>query len=181
MSRIGKNKISIPAGVQVKVEPNLIQVKGPKGELMHPIPPQLTVSVQDSHVAVSRTSDENSVRALHGTLRNQIQNMVQGVTQGYSRTLEISGVGYRAQLQGRTLVLTLGFSHPVHFELPPGIEATVDKQTVVTVKGVDRYLVGQVAANIRNLRPPEPYKGKGIKYSDERIRRKEGKAGKAKA
>ncbi|MGH7272839.1 MAG: 50S ribosomal protein L6 [Nitrospiria bacterium] len=180
MSRIGKNKINIPAGVEVKIEPGRVRVKGPKGILEQGTPPQITVRVQDGHIFVERSLDDHFVRALHGTIRNQIQNMVQGVTQGYHKVLEISGVGYRAQLQGRTLTFTLGFSHPLNFELPEGIDATVEKQTIVTLKGINRYLVGQVAANIRNLRPPEPYKAKGVKYADERIRRKEGKAGKAK-
>ena len=181
MSRIGKNKIDIPAGVDVKIEPGRVRVKGPKGVLEQEILPQVTVRVQDGHIFVDRSLDDHFVRALHGTVRNQIQNMVRGVTQGYSKVLEINGVGYRAQLQGRTLSFTLGFSHPINFELPEGIDATVEKQTIVTLKGINRYLVGQVAANIRSLRPPEPYKAKGIKYADERIRRKEGKAGKAKA
>jgi large subunit ribosomal protein L6 len=181
MSRIGKNRIDIPSGVDVKVEQNLVRVKGPKGQLELKIPLQLTVRVQEGHLFVERNSEDHSVRALHGTIRNQIQNMVKGVVQGYTKVLEISGVGYRAQLQGKTLAFTLGFSHPVNFELPAGVEATVEKQTLVTLKGIDRYLVGQVAANIRGLRLPEPYKGKGIKYSDEQIHRKEGKAGKAKA
>jgi large subunit ribosomal protein L6 len=181
MSRIGKNKIDIPSGVDIKVEPGLVRVKGSKGQLELKIPSQLTVRVQDGHLFVERNTEDNFVRALHGTIRNQIQNMVRGVTQGYTKVLEISGVGYRAQVQGRTLAFTLGFSHPVNFELPQGVDATVEKQTLVTLKGIDRYLVGQVAANIRGLRLPEPYKGKGIKYADEHIRRKEGKAGKAKA
>ena len=181
MSRIGKNKINIPAGVEVKIEPGRVRVKGPKGVLEQEIPPRVTVRIQDGYIFVDRSLDDHFVRALHGTIRNQIQNMVRGVTQGYHKVLEISGVGYRAQLQGRTLSFTLGFSHPVSYELPEGIDATVEKQTIVTVNGINRYLVGQVAANIRGLRPPEPYKAKGIKYADERIRRKEGKAGKAKA
>jgi large subunit ribosomal protein L6 len=181
MSRIGKNKINIPSGIDVKVESGLVRVKGPKGQLELKIPAQLTVRMQDGHLFVERKTEDNFVRALHGTIRNQIQNMVRGVTQGYTKVLEISGVGYRAQAQGRTLAFTLGFSHPVNFELPQGVDATIEKQTIVTLKGIDRYLVGQVAANIRGLRFPEPYKGKGIKYADEHIRRKEGKAGKAKA
>jgi large subunit ribosomal protein L6 len=181
MSRIGKNKIDVPQGVDVKVDPALVRVKGPKGQLELKVPPQLTVRLQDGHLFVERKAEDNFTRALHGTIRNQIQNMVRGVTQGYTKVLEINGVGYRAQLQGRTLAFTLGFSHPVNFDLPAGIEASVEKQTIVTLKGADRYLIGQVAANIRSLRDPEPYKGKGIKYTNEVIRRKEGKAGKAKA
>ncbi len=181
MSRIGKNKIDLPQGVDVKVDQVLVRVKGPKGQLELKVPPQLTVRLQDGHLFVDRKAEDNFIRALHGTIRNLIQNMVRGVTQGYTKVLEINGVGYRAQLQGRTLAFTLGFSHPVNFELPAGIEASVEKQTIVTLKGIDRYLVGQVASNIRRLRDPEPYKGKGIKYANEVIRRKEGKAGKAKA
>ncbi|MCI0528244.1 MAG: 50S ribosomal protein L6 [Nitrospira sp.] len=181
MSRIGKNKIDLPQGVDVKVDQALVRVKGPKGQLELKVPPQLTVRLQDGHLFVDRKAEDNVIRALHGTIRNLIQNMVRGVTQGYTKVLEINGVGYRAQLQGRTLAFTLGFSHPVNFELPAGIEASVEKQTIVTLKGIDRYLVGQVASNIRRLRDPEPYKGKGIKYANEVIRRKQGKAGKAKA
>jgi large subunit ribosomal protein L6 len=181
MSRIGKNKIDVPQGVDVKIDTTLVRVKGPKGQLELKVPSQLTVRLQDGHLFVDRKAEDNFTRAVHGTIRNQIQNMVRGVTQGYSKVLEISGVGYRAQLQGRTLAFTLGFSHPVNFDLPAGIDASVEKQTIVTLKGIDRYLIGQVAANIRRLREPEPYKGKGIKYANEVIRRKEGKAGKAKA
>jgi large subunit ribosomal protein L6 len=181
MSRIGKNKIDIPQGVDVKIDPALLRIKGSKGQIDLKLPPQLTIRLQEGYLFVDRKAEDNFSRALHGTIRNQIQNMVRGVTQGYTKVLEINGVGYRAQLQGRTLAFMLGYSHPVNFELPAGIEASVEKQTIVTLKGIDRYLIGQVAANIRRLRDPEPYKGKGIKYATEVIRRKEGKAGKAKA
>jgi large subunit ribosomal protein L6 len=181
MSRIGKNKINIPSGVEVKIDPVLVRVKGPKGQLELKLPGQIAVRMQDGHLFVDRHSEDNFTRALHGTIRNRIQNMVRGVTEGYTKVLEINGVGYRAQVQGRTLAFTLGFSHPINFELPQGVDVAIDKQTILTLKGVDRYLIGQVAANIRGLRLPEPYKGKGIKYATEVIQRKEGKAGKAKA
>lgn len=178
MSRVGLKKITIPNGVHVKVNPDNVHVKGPKGENQKALRPEIKVDVQGTEIAVSRASDDRFVRSLHGLTRNEIQNMIVGVTQGFEKVLEINGVGFRAAVQGRVLVLNLGYSHPINFELPKGIDATVEKQTTVTIKGIDRYLVGQVAANIRALREPEPYKGKGIKYKDERIIRKEGKTGK---
>ncbi len=178
MSRVGLKKIIIPNGVNVKVNPDAVHVKGPKGENQKPLRPEIKVDIQGSELVVSRSSDDRFVRSLHGLTRNEIQNMIVGVTQGFEKVLEINGVGFRATVQGRMLVLNLGYSHPINFELPKGIDATVEKQTTVTIKGIDRYLVGQVAANIRALREPEPYKGKGIKYKDERIIRKEGKTGK---
>ncbi len=180
MSRIGRKPIPIPSGIDVKVEKNSVSVKGPKGELKQNFHPKIGVKIDKSEILVSRASDDKFDRALHGLTRSIIANMVTGVTKGYEKSLEISGVGYRAQVQGRQLVMTLGFSHPVNFELPNGIEAVVDKQTNITIKGIDKYLVGQTAANIRSLKKPEPYKGKGIKYADEHIRRKEGKTGKGK-
>jgi large subunit ribosomal protein L6 len=178
MSRVGRKPISIPKGVEVKITDHSVVVKGPKGELEQAVHPDLKVENNGNELIVKRPSDETRVRALHGTFRNEIMNMVAGVTRGYERVLEISGVGFRAAVQGRSLVLNLGFSHPVNFELPKGVDAQVEKQTIITVRGIDRYLVGQVASNIRRLRPPEPYKGKGIKYKEEKIRRKEGKTGK---
>ncbi len=178
MSRIGKKAIAIPNNVKVKIEDHEISVQGPKGELRRQIPRSIQAVVQGGHLIFSRTSEEREVRSLHGLTRSEVANMITGVTQGYSRVLEINGVGYRAQLKGRTLVLNIGFSHPVDFELPKGIEASVEKQTILTIQGIDKYLVGQVTARLRSLRPPEPYKGKGIKYQDERIIRKEGKTGK---
>ncbi|MBI5042407.1 MAG: 50S ribosomal protein L6 [Nitrospirae bacterium] len=180
MSRIGKKPIPIPSGIDVKVEKNSVSVKGPKGELKQDFHPKVGVKVESGNILVSRSSDDRFDRALHGLTRSIIANMITGVTKGYEKSLEISGVGYRAQVQGKQLVMTLGFSHPVNFELPNGIEAVVDKQTNITIKGIDKYLVGQTAANIRSLKKPEPYKGKGIKYADEHIRRKEGKTGKGK-
>ncbi|HZR45222.1 MAG TPA: 50S ribosomal protein L6 [Candidatus Manganitrophaceae bacterium] len=178
MSRVGLKKIAIPSGVNIKVNDQTIHIKGPKGENQKPIRPEVAVAIQGNEVIVSRSSDERFVRSLHGLTRNEINNMIQGVTQGYDKVLEINGVGYRATVQGRNLVLNLGFSHPINFELPKGIDATVEKNTIVTIKGIDKYLVGEVAAKIRALKKPEPYKGKGVKYRDERIIRKEGKTGK---
>jgi large subunit ribosomal protein L6 len=178
MSRVGRKPIPIPKGVEVKILDPRIRIKGPKGELEQAVHPQMSVESDGKELVVRRPSDETRLRALHGTARNQIMNMITGVTKGFEKGLEITGVGFRAAVQGRNLVLNLGFSHPVNFELPKGIDAQVEKQTAITLRGVDCYLVGQVASNIRRLRPPEPYKGKGIKYKDEKIRRKEGKTGK---
>ena len=178
MSRVGKKPILIPSGVQVKVEENGVRVKGPKGELTRSLENGISVKIENGQMVVTRQSDDRIHRAKHGLLRSDLNNMVIGVSQGYQKTLEISGVGFRAQVQGRSLSLALGFSHPTVFALPTGIEASVDKQTVVTIKGADKYWVGQVAAQIRDLKPPEPYKGKGIKYAGEVIERKEGKTSK---
>lgn len=178
MSRVGRKPIAIPANVQVQLDGGRIKVKGPKGELTRAVVQQIKVAVDNGQVLVSRGNDERRSRALHGLMRAEIQNMINGVTQGFQKTLEINGVGYRAALSGRALTLTIGFSHPVNFPLPAGIEAAVDKQTIITIKGTDRYLVGQTAADLRALRLPEPYKGKGIKYAGEKIIRKEGKTGK---
>lgn len=178
MSRIGRKELEVPKGVDVKVADGRVRVKGPKGELAKAFNPRVSVQVESGHVKVGRPSDEKADRSLHGTVRNEIKNMVVGVSQGYERVLEISGVGFRAQLQGKKLLLSLGQTHPIEFPLPPGIDAAVDKQTTVTLKGIDKYLVGQTAAKIRAMRKPEPYKGKGVKYAGEHIIRKEGKTGK---
>jgi large subunit ribosomal protein L6 len=178
MSRIGRKELEVPKGVDVKVADGRVRVKGPKGELAKAFNPRVSVQVENGHVKVGRSSDEKSDRSLHGTVRSEIKNMVVGVSQGYERVLEISGVGFRAQLQGKKLLLSLGQTHPIEFPLPPGVEAAVDKQTTVTLKGIDKYLVGQTAAQIRAMREPEPYKGKGVKYAGEHIIRKEGKTGK---
>ena len=178
MSRVGRKAIAIPGNVKVKIEDREILVQGPKGELKRQIPPSIQATIQEGQLVFSRISEERQVRSLHGLTRSEVANMITGVTQGYSKVLEINGVGYRAQLKGRTLMLNIGFSHPVNFELPKGIEASVEKQTILTIQGIDKYLVGQVSARLRSLRPPEPYKGKGIKYQAERIIRKEGKTGK---
>lgn len=180
MSRIGEKKIPIPSGVEVKLLKNQVEVKGPKGSLRREIPLKISLSIDNGHLVVSRASDERDAKSLHGATRTEIANMIEGVAKGYEKTLEISGVGYKAQLQGKTLVLNLGFSHPVNFPLPQGIDASIEKQTIVTIKGIDKLLVGQVANDIRSIRVPEPYKGKGIKYSNEKIIRKEGKTGKGK-
>jgi large subunit ribosomal protein L6 len=180
MSRVGRKPIPIPSGIDVKVDKSSVSIKGPKGQLKQDFHPRIGIKLDAGNILVSRSSDDKLDRSLHGLTRSIIANMITGVTKGYEKALEISGVGYRAQVQGRSLMLSLGFSHPVEFKLPEGIDAAVDKQTNITIKGIDKYLVGQVAANIRSLKPPEPYKGKGIKYSDEIVRRKEGKAGKGK-
>ncbi len=177
MSRIGKNPIEIPAGVEVKVEGNVVEVKGPLGTLTQEISPEMIVEVQDGAIVVTRPSDSKTHRSLHGLTRTLIANMVEGTTKGYSRSLEIVGVGYRAAKQGNKLVLQLGYSHPIEVEPAPGIVIEVPTPTKITVKGNDKQLVGQTAANIRDFRRPEPYLGKGIRYEGERIRRKAGKAG----
>jgi large subunit ribosomal protein L6 len=178
MSRIGRKELTLPKGVDVKVTEGLVRVKGPKGEISKTVHPRVSVQVENGQVRVGRSSDEKSDRSLHGTVRNEIKNMVEGVSQGYQRVLEISGVGYRAQLQGKKLLLNLGHTHQIEFPLPTGIDATVDKQVTVTLKGIDKHVLGQTAAKIRAMRKPEPYKGKGVKYAGEHIIRKEGKTGK---
>jgi large subunit ribosomal protein L6 len=178
MSRVGRMPVKIPAGVKVNVEGAKVTVKGPKGELTQSFNPQIKIEVKDSQVVVT-PPDNPLFGALHGTTRALINNMVVGVTGGFKKNLEIEGVGYRAELQGKNLVLALGFSHPVTVEPPPGISFVIDKsQRLFTVEGIDRQLVGEMAAEIRAIKPPEPYKGKGIHYVGERIRRKAGKAGK---
>ncbi len=179
MSRIGKKPINLPKGVDVKVESNVITVKGLKGELKWDFPSNMKISFQDRNLKVERPSDTKQLKALHGLTRNIISNMVMGVSDGYQRVLEISGVGYKAQVQGKKIVLALGYSRPVEFLLPESITAEVDsRQTQITIKGVDKQLIGQVAANIRALRPPDAYKRKGIRYAGETIKLKAGKAGK---
>jgi large subunit ribosomal protein L6 len=177
MSRIGKSPIELPSGVEVKVSGAIVTVKGPKGSLTQEIQPSISVAIEDGTVTVSRESDERQVRALHGLTRSLINNMVIGVTEGYSKELTAVGVGYRAALKGNQLDLQVGFSHPVSIEAPDGITFDVPEPTKIIVSGIDKQMVGQVAANIRAVRPPEPYKGKGIRYSDEHVRRKAGKAG----
>ncbi len=178
MSRIGKAPIEIPAGVEVTVQGNVVRVKGPKGELSREINPAMQVTIENGALRVSRPSDEREHKALHGLTRTLIANMVEGVTKGYSKALELVGTGYRAAKQGNKLTLSVGYSHPVVFDPPAGIEFQVPAPNQVIVTGIDKQLVGQVAADIRATRPPEPYLGKGIKYVGEHIRRKEGKAGK---
>ena len=179
MSRIGRMPIAIPAGVTVDIaENNKVTVKGPKGTLERVLPAELTIEVEGNEVKVSRPNDLKRMKSLHGLTRTLINNMVIGVNNGYEKVLEINGVGYRAQKQGKTLVLSLGYSHPVEMVDPEGIEVVCDGQNKMIVKGIDKEKVGQYAAEIRSKRGPEPYKGKGIKYADEVIRRKVGKAGK---
>lgn len=179
MSRVGKNPIQIPGGVDVKIEGSLVSVKGPKGELKMNIPAGISISMQDKSLLVERPADSKPFKALHGTVRNIVANMITGTSTGYQRVLDISGVGYRAQVQGKKIVFTLGYSHPVEFQLPEGISAEVDKkQTQITLQGINKQLLGQVAANIRGLRSPDIYKGKGIRYANEFIKLKVGKAGK---
>jgi large subunit ribosomal protein L6 len=179
MSRIGRKPILVPAGVDVAIEGRTVRVKGPKGELSHTLPEPITVDrAEDGSLAVRRPNDERRARALHGLSRTLVANMVIGVTEGYRKTLEINGTGYRVTAKGTDLEFALGFSHPVTVPAPDGITFTVERPTLFHVSGIDKQLVGEVAANIRKIRPPEPYKGKGVKYADEVIRRKAGKAGK---
>jgi len=179
MSRIGKMPITVPAGVEVKVtKENFVTVKGPKGMIEKQVPGEMKISVDGTEVVVTRPSDLKKMKSLHGLTRSLIFNMVEGVTKGYEKQLEINGVGYRAKKQGKSLDLSLGYSHPVVMEDPEGVESIVEGNKI-TIKGIEKDKVGQYAAEIRFKRPPEPYKGKGIKYIDEVIRRKEGKAGKA--
>lgn len=178
MSRIGRKKVVIPQGVNVRFDQNCVIVKGPKGELTRGVPREITVSQSDGAIEVKRSGDRGDIRSLHGLVRSDLQNMVQGVTNGFEKVLEITGVGYRASVEGERVHLALGFSHPIAFPIPKGIQVSVDKQTVMTVRGIDKKQVGEVAAKLRALRLPEPYKGKGIKYRDEKILRKEGKTGK---
>ncbi len=180
MSRVGKMPVKIPEKVKVAVAGAVVKVEGPKGKMSFPFNPRVAVAVDKGEVKVSRPDDSRLSKGLHGLTRTLVKNAVEGVVKGYERTLEISGVGFKAEVKGKDVHFTLGFSHPVVFRLPEGITAEVDaKQTKVTVKGVDKHLLGLTAAKIRALRPPEPYKGKGIKYADEHVRRKEGKTGAA--
>ena len=179
MSRIGRLPVEIPAGVEITVaENNVVTVKGPKGTLTESLPVEMDIKVENNQVVVTRPNDLKKMKSLHGLTRSLIANMITGVSEGYEKKLEINGVGYRAQKQGKKLVLALGYSHPVEMEDPEGIETTVDGTNVIIVKGISKEKVGQFAAEIRDKRRPEPYKGKGIKYADEVIRRKVGKTGK---
>ena len=178
MSRIGKKPVQIPAGVDVAVDGSHVTVKGPKGQLELDIYSKLSVSIEENMLTVSRPDDERETRARHGLTRALIQNMVTGVSEGYTKSLELAGVGYRVQLKGKDLELSLGYSHPVNYAAPEGITFEVPDNTHINVKGIDKQQVGQVAAEIRTKRPPEPYKGKGIHYVGEHIRRKLGKAAK---
>ena len=178
MSRIGRLQIDIPAGVEVKIEEgNKVTVKGPKGTLEKCLPVEMTIKQEDNQVVVTRPNDLKKMKSLHGLTRSLIANMITGVSEGYEKKLEINGVGYRAQKKGKEITFNLGFSHPVVMTDPEGIETEMDGQNIIIVKGIDKEKVGQYAAEIRELRKPEPYKGKGIKYADEVIRRKVGKTG----
>jgi large subunit ribosomal protein L6 len=177
MSRIGKKPVSIPKGVTVTLDGSHITVKGPKGELSRSLPGAMAVSMKDNEVVVERPSDENEHKALHGLTRTLVANMIEGVTAGFSKQLEIIGVGYKAEQRPYGLQLALGFSHPIEYRAPAGIKLTAPQPTTVNIEGANKELVGQVAAEIRSFRPPEPYKGKGVKYVGEQVRRKAGKAG----
>jgi large subunit ribosomal protein L6 len=175
MSRIGKQPISLPDGVEINISPGSVVVKGPKGELTQQLPREMKVEQADGTVTVERPTDRGDHRALHGLTRSLIANMVEGVTDGFEKRLEIQGVGYRAQLKGKNLELALGYSHPVQLDAPEGIDFEVPQPTEVVVKGIDKQLVGETAARIRKRRPPEPYKGKGVRYAGEQVSRKVGK------
>mgnify|MGYP002681364429 FL=1 len=179
MSRIGRMPVAIPAGVTVTIaENNNVTVKGPKGTLVRDLPVEMEIKEEDGHIVVTRPNDLKKMKSLHGLTRTLINNMIHGVTEGYEKVLEVNGVGYRAAKQGKKLVLSLGYSHPVEMEDPEGIETVLEGQNIIIVKGISKEKVGQYAAEIREKRRPEPYKGKGIKYADEVIRRKVGKTGK---
>ncbi len=179
MSRIGKIPIKVPSSVKVALEGAKLKVNGPLGSLELALKPEVKVEVKGSEIAVTRKDDGRAARSMHGLVRTLVSNMVRGVAEGFQKKLDIVGVGYRADVQGSVVNLSLGFSHPIKYNLPKGVSASVEKQTMLTLKGPDKQVVGQAAADIRALRPPEPYKGKGVKYADEVIRRKAGKAGKA--
>ncbi|HJT20413.1 MAG TPA: 50S ribosomal protein L6 [Nitrospira sp.] len=178
MSRIGNKPVQVPAGVDVKVAGSVVSVKGPLGKLDWTLTPDISVAVQKDQIVVTRSSDDRKVRAQHGLVRAELNNMVYGVTKGYERNLEITGVGFKAAVQGRTMSFNVGYINPVVFPIPTGIDVKVDKQTLINVKGVDKRLVGQVAANLRAIKPPDVYKQKGVRYAGEALRKKEGKTGK---
>jgi large subunit ribosomal protein L6 len=177
MSRVGKLPVELPAGVSVNVSDDVFSVKGPMGELTQSYLPYVNFAQEGSEVSVSRVDDSKKAKSLHGLYRNLLNNMVIGVSKGYEKVLIINGVGYRAELKGKSLMLNLGFSNQVEYVLPEGIEVAIEGQNKVSIKGIDKVLVGQVASEIRSIRPPEPYKGKGVRYENEHIRRKEGKTG----
>ena len=178
MSRIGRKPVAVPAGVDVKIDGTTVTVKGPKGSLTGTYNSKLSIALEGNEIIVTRPDDEKESRALHGLTRTLIHNMVEGVNNGYSKELEINGIGYKAAMQGKDLVLTVGYSHVVNVKAPEGITIAVPAPNKIVISGADKVKVGQFAAEVRGVRPPEPYKGKGIKYDDEYIRRKEGKAGK---
>ena len=176
MSRIGKAPVTIPQGTKVHVAEGRVRVEGPKGKLERTLPPDVTARVDGSTVTIERTDDGRRARSMHGLARQLVSNMVDGAAKGFTRVLEINGVGYRAEPRGNILFLTLGYSHPIAYQLPAGVTAKVERQVIVTLEGPDREVLGEVAAAIRELRPPEPYKGKGVKYAGETIKRKAGKS-----
>ena len=175
MSRIGRQPVNIPQGVKIQIDGTTVRAEGPKGKLMQPVPAGLSAKLENNQLVISRTGDDRKIRALHGLARALMANMVTGVKDGFERKLDIVGIGYRAQIQGKVITLALGYSHPVVFPLPEGITADIERQVAITLRGADKALLGQTAAKLRALREPDPYKGKGIKYSDEVIRRKVGK------
>jgi large subunit ribosomal protein L6 len=177
MSRIGKKPIPVPKGVTVKVAGDAVEVKGPKGQLRQPFPAGIDFELADGHLLAKRSSDDPSLAKFHGLARSLVANAVTGVTEGFKRELDIVGVGYRAEVKGKQVIFALGYSHPVVFDIPQGIDVAIEKQTHVTVTGVDRQLVGQVAANMRRLRKPDPYKQKGVRYTGEVLKKKAGKTG----
>jgi len=177
MSRIGKKPVTLPKGVAVEIQGNTVAVKGPKGELRRTLHTEMQVALADGQVTVSRPSDEKRHKALHGLSRTLVQNMVEGVSKGFSKTLEIQGVGYKAEAKPYGVNLIVGYSHPVKYEAPKGIKISVENNTIVKIEGADKEIVGQVAAELRAVRPPEPYKGKGVRYQGEQVRRKAGKTG----
>ena len=177
MSRVGRKVIPVPKDVRIQIGPDALEIQGPKGKLRTPVPPGITFAVEDGKLAASRANDERQQRAFHGLARALASNAIKGVTEGFSRELDIVGVGYKAALEGNKVVFSLGYSHPVVYPIPEGIKVAVEKQTRITVSGIDRQKVGQVAAEIRNLRRPDPYKQKGIRYVGEVLKKKAGKAG----
>ena len=177
MSRIGRKPVVVPKGVTLQVEGNTVAVKGPRGELRRLLHPDMEIAVKDNQFTVARPSDEKRHKALHGLTRTLVQNMVEGVSKGFSKSLEIQGVGYKAEAKPYGINLIVGFSHPVKYEAPKGIKISVENNTIVKIEGADKEIVGQVAAELRAVRPPEPYKGKGVRYQGEQVRRKAGKTG----
>ena len=177
MSRIGKKPIAIPKGVTVKADASGVEVKGPKGQLRQPLPPGVTAAVEDGNIVTKKTADDHELDKFHGLARSLVNNAVLGVTEGWKKELDIVGVGYRAEMKGQQIHLALGYSHPVIFDIPKGIDVAIDKQTHIVVTGCDRQLVGQVAANLRRLREPDPYQQKGVRYTGEVLKKKAGKTG----
>ena len=177
MSRIGKKPIAIPKGVTIKADANGVEVKGPKGQLKQALPPGITAAIEDGNVVTKKASDDPELRKFHGLARSLVNNAVLGVTDGWKKELDIVGVGYRAEMKGQQIHLALGYSHPIVFDVPKGIDVAIDKQTHITVTGVDRQLVGQVAANLRRMREPDPYQQKGVRYTGEKLKKKAGKTG----